>query len=172
MRFNGNSQCRRPTCSLAIDIRQRLVSRDGAGQGAGKATSRVEGQGSSNPQAQAQEDQAPKACTQKAPSPQATPTQKPSTPAGQDGDPQQAPTTANLSASAKAHARQQLQPGRCLWVAAKNHGAWSGQHAKINARTTRKRGVNGRDMAVLQIIGHGDDRHSKNGLGVAMGWST
>ena len=156
-----------------------MVSRDGAGQGAGKATSRVEGQGSSHPQAQAQEDQAPKASAQKAPSPQAKttspqadPTQKPSTPAGQDGDPQQAPTTANLTASAEAHARQQLQPGRCLWVAAKNHGAWSGQHAKINPRITQKRGVHGRDMAVLQIIGHGDDRHSKNGLGVVMGWST
>jgi hypothetical protein len=24
-------------------------------------------------------------------------------------------------------------------------------------------------MAFLQICGHGDDRHSKNGLGVAMG---
>ncbi len=64
---------------------------------------------------------------------------------------------------------KQLQPGRCLWIAATSDGVKPGQLATINRRKTRKRGVLAPNMAVFKIFGHGDDRHSKNGFCIPTG---
>ena len=149
---------------MAVDFRQRLVFCVGAGQTSGGTKSAGHSQ-TETEKVQAQKGLAQNATTPEAEntSSQATPSQKCRTPTGQNGDPQPTPTLTQRPARAEAHAFQQLQPGRCLWVTAARHGASPGQRAALMRLKCRKRGPLTRNMAVFKIHGHGDDRHSKNG---------
>jgi hypothetical protein len=149
---------------LAVDFGQRLVFCVGAGETSGGTKS------AGRSQAQAKKIQAQKGLAQntttpeaEGTSPQATPIQKCRTPTGQNGGPQPTPTLTQRPTRVQAHAFQQLQPGRCLRVAAASHGASPGQRAALMRLKCRKRGPLAQNMAVFKSHGHGDDRHSKNG---------
>lgn len=159
--IHGNSQRRRPAGFVALDFRQRMVSRHGPSQRAGPA----EGSGC----CQAQEGQASESHSQTPGTPQAekpitqaTPDQEPCTQASQSSKPRSANTTTQLPARAQADPFQQFQSGRFARAAAGTHGGGPTCSSSEFTLLTRNRGVLARNTGVFKNQAHGDDRHSKN----------